>query len=158
MRIFRDTENNNLITESELRKEWDETDIETDGDFEDYILDCTSKNGFLEQVDSEVEKLISKYYNVNNHTITTRFYKKDDSITDMFSIKKIVNMEFVEVGQSKNTKQNKTLKTIIGTAGFLLMIGSVGAMENDAISLTQGIIQDLIGFGMLYWATRGIKW
>ena len=157
MRIFRDTENNNLITESELRKEWDETDIETDGDFEDYILDCTSKNGFLEQVDSEVEKLISKYYNVNNHTITTRFYKKDDSITDMFSIKKIVNMEFVEVGQSKNTKQNKTLKTIIGTAGFLLMIGSVGAMENDAISLTQGIIQDLIGFGMLYWATRGIK-
>lgn len=37
------------------------------------------------------------------------------------------------------------------------MIGSVGAMENDTISLTQGIVQDLIGFGMLYWATRGIK-
>ena len=90
-------------------------------------------------------------------TKTTRFYKKDDSITDMLSIKKIVNMEFTEVGQSKNTKQNKILKTIIGTVGFLLMIGSVGAMENDTISLTQGIAQDLIGFGMLYWVTRGIK-
>ena len=90
-------------------------------------------------------------------TKTTRFYKKDDSITDMFSVKKIVNMEFTEVGQSKNTKQNKILKTIIGTVGFLLMIGSVGAMENDTISLTQGIAQDLIGFGMLYWVTRGIK-
>ena len=52
MRIFRDTENDNLITESELRKEWDEIDTEIDGDFEDYIFDCTSKNGFLEQVDS----------------------------------------------------------------------------------------------------------
>lgn len=93
-------------------------------------------------------------------TKTTRFYKKDDSITDMFSIKKIVNMEFAEVGQSKNIKLSSTLqytKMMIGTAGFLLMIGSVGAMENNIISLMQGITQDLIGFGMLYWATRGIK-
>ena len=85
MRIFRDTENNNLITESKLRKEWDRTDIETGGDFEDYILDCTSKNGFLEQFDSEVEKLMSKYYNVNNHTITTR--KTDYDVTTLFNHK-----------------------------------------------------------------------
>ena len=94
-------------------------------------------------------------------TKTTRFYKKDDSITDMFSIKKIVNMEFTEVESSKNIKLSSTLqytKIMIGTAGFLLMLGSVGAMENDTISLTQGIMQDLIGFGMLYWATRGIRW
>lgn len=90
MRIFRDTENDNLITESELRKEWDETGIETGGDFEDYILDCTSKNGFLEQVDSEVEKLISKYYDVNNHTITTR--KTDYDVTTLFNHKE----QFVE--------------------------------------------------------------
>ena len=93
-------------------------------------------------------------------TKTTRFYKKDDSITDMFSIKKIVNMEFTEVESSKNIKLSSTLqytKIMIGTAGFLLMLGSVGAMENDTISLTQGIMQDLIGFGMLYWATRGIR-
>lgn len=85
MRIFRDTENDNLITESELRKEWDETDIETGGDFEDYILDCTSKNGFLEQIDSEIEKLMNKYYNVNNHTITTR--KTDYDVTALFNHK-----------------------------------------------------------------------
>ena len=93
-------------------------------------------------------------------TKTTRFYKKDDSITDMFSIKKIVSMEFTEVESSKNIKLSNTIqhtKIMIGTAGFLLMIGSIGAMENDTISLIQGIMQDLIGFGMLYWATRGIK-
>ena len=85
MRIFRDTENDNLITESELRKEWDGTDIETGGGFEDYILDCTSKNGFLEQVDREIEKLISKYYDVNNHTITT--IKTDYDVTALFNHK-----------------------------------------------------------------------
>ena len=93
-------------------------------------------------------------------TKTTRFYKKDDSITDVFSIKKIVNMEFTEVESFEDIKIRNTIqytKTMIGTAGFLLMIGSVGAIENDTISLTQGIVQDLIGFGMLYWATRGIK-
>lgn len=93
-------------------------------------------------------------------TKTTRFYKKDDSITDMFSIKKIVNMKFTEVKSSEGIKLNNTLqyaKMMIGTAGFLLMIGSVGAMENNTISLMQGIAQDLIGFGMLYWATRGIR-
>ena len=52
---------------------------------------------------------------------------------------------------------NQYEKMMIGTAGFLLMIGSVGAMENNTISLTQGITQDLIGLGMLYWATRGIR-
>lgn len=93
-------------------------------------------------------------------TKTTRFYRKDDSITDMFSIKKIVNMEFTEVKSSENIKLSNTIqhtKIMIGTVGFSLMIGSIGAMENDTISLIQGIMQDLIGFGMLYWATRGIK-
>lgn len=32
--------------------------------------------------------------------------------------------------------------------GCLLVIGSVGALENDYISITQYLVQELIGFGL----------
>ena len=83
MRIFKDTEHESLITESELRKEWDITDIRTDDEFEDYILDCTSKNGFLEQLDTEVEKGLNKYYDVENRVITTK--TTDYNVTALFN-------------------------------------------------------------------------
>ena len=48
---YYDTESGNILTEEELRKEWEELfrngETETDT-FEGYIRNCTSKNGTLE--------------------------------------------------------------------------------------------------------------
>jgi len=52
-RIFRDTESNELITEQELKNEFLYYCKHLSNDprtFEQYIKDCTSKNGFLEEV------------------------------------------------------------------------------------------------------------
>lgn len=52
----------------------------------------------------------------------------------------------------------KTRERIFGTVcalGFFLLLGSVGGMEHDTISLKQGIVQSLIGLAMFagggYW-------
>ena len=47
------------------------------------------------------------------------------------------------------------MKATIGIAGFLLAVGSVGGIEYDTISLTQGLMQSLFGVGLFYLGTRG---
>ena len=49
------------------------------------------------------------------------------------------------------------MKATIGIAGFLLAAGSVGGIEYDTISLTQGLMQSLFGVGLFYLGTRGWK-
>ena len=42
----------------------------------------------------------------------------------------------------------KTLWGIVCLLGFLYVAGAVGAMENDAISTGQGILQSIIGLAV----------
>lgn len=42
----------------------------------------------------------------------------------------------------------KTLWGIICLLGFLYVAGAVGAMENEAISMGQGILQSIIGLAV----------
>lgn len=53
-RLFKDIERNILITEDDLKREFDdlksEDPTEYNYNFSDYIKNCTDKNGFLEEV------------------------------------------------------------------------------------------------------------
>ena len=57
MRKFRDTNTGEIITEEELRKEFEELKKETpeeyDYSFNQYLLNCTSKNGMLTETTNE---------------------------------------------------------------------------------------------------------
>ena len=57
MRKFRDTNTGEIITEEELRKEFEELKKETpeeyDYSFNQYLLNCTSKNGMLIEITNE---------------------------------------------------------------------------------------------------------
>lgn len=54
MKLFRDTENGNIITEEALLREFTElkqnSPEEYSYSFGEYVKNCTSKNGFLEEV------------------------------------------------------------------------------------------------------------
>lgn len=54
MRIFRDTEYGDIVTESTLKAEYNalrsENPIEYCYSFDEYINNCTSKNGFLIEI------------------------------------------------------------------------------------------------------------
>lgn len=50
MKKYLDTENNTIITESELYNEWCENYSNDERTFAEYINDCTDKNGFLMEV------------------------------------------------------------------------------------------------------------
>ena len=54
MRLYRDTENGNVLTESQLKAEFETLKANEpttyDYTFSQYIKNCTSKNGFLEEV------------------------------------------------------------------------------------------------------------
>lgn len=51
-KLYRDTENGAIITEEELFEQFQKMDEDNRADrtFYQYILDCLSKNGFLEEV------------------------------------------------------------------------------------------------------------
>lgn len=57
MRKFRDTNTGEIITEEELRKEFEELKKETpegyDYSFNQYLFNCTSKNGMLTEITNE---------------------------------------------------------------------------------------------------------
>lgn len=57
MRKFRDTNTGEIITEEDLRKEFEklkkETPEEYDYSFNQYLLNCTSKNGMLTEITNE---------------------------------------------------------------------------------------------------------
>ena len=54
MKKFIDTESGNIITESELKAEFDEMKAESPDEynysFGEYIRNCTAKNGFLKEI------------------------------------------------------------------------------------------------------------
>ena len=54
MKTYRDTETGSLITETALKEEFEklkqEYPDEYDYSFSEYIKNCTSKNGFLEEL------------------------------------------------------------------------------------------------------------
>lgn len=47
------------------------------------------------------------------------------------------------------------MKATIVIAGFLLAVGSIGGIEHDTMSMTQGLIQTLFGLSLFYLGTRG---
>ena len=57
MKLFRDTENGYIMSESELMQEFEalkaEQPDEYDYTFAEYVKNCTSKNGFLEAFEGE---------------------------------------------------------------------------------------------------------
>lgn len=50
MRKFRDICYDIIITEDALREEFEQSDLVEIESFEDFIRNCTDKNGFLEEV------------------------------------------------------------------------------------------------------------
>ena len=54
MRIFRDTESNKILTEAQVKAEFETLKAEEpetyNYNFYEYLKNCTSKNGFLEEV------------------------------------------------------------------------------------------------------------
>ena len=80
MRKFRDTNTGEIITEEELRKEFEELKKETpeeyDYSFNQYLLNCTSKNGMLiettnenKNIENEKENKTMKTYDEKVETI-----------------------------------------------------------------------------------------
>ena len=67
MRKFRDTSTGEIITEEELRKEFEklkkETPEEYDYSFNQYLLNCTSKNGMLIETTNENKNIENKKEN-----------------------------------------------------------------------------------------------
>lgn len=49
MRYYRDTENGEVVSEDQIRREWENDHCEHET-FEEYIKCCLSKNGFLERM------------------------------------------------------------------------------------------------------------
>ena len=90
MRKFRDTNTGEIITEEELRKEFEELKKETpeeyDYSFNQYLLNCTSKNGMLieitnenKNIENEKENRTMKTYDEKVETIKNIIEDMDDS-------------------------------------------------------------------------------
>ena len=54
MKLYRDTENGEILTEAQLKEEFEVLKAEEpetyNYTFKEYLKNCTSKNGFLEEV------------------------------------------------------------------------------------------------------------
>ena len=54
MKLYRDTENGEILTEAQLQKEFETLKAEEPDEynytFKEYLQNCTSKNGFLELI------------------------------------------------------------------------------------------------------------
>lgn len=90
MRKFRDTNTGEIITEKELRKEFEELKKETpegyDYSFNQYLLNCTSKNGMLieitnenKNIENEKENRTMKTYEEKIEAIKNIIEGMDDS-------------------------------------------------------------------------------
>lgn len=90
MRKFRDTNTGEIITEEDLRKEFEELKKETpeeyDYSFNQYLLNCTSKNGMLieitnenKNIENEKENRTMKTYDEKVETIKNIIEDMDES-------------------------------------------------------------------------------
>ena len=90
MRKFRDTNTGEIITEEELREEFEklkkETPEEYDYSFNQYLLNCTSKNGMLTEttnenknIENEKENKVMKTYDEKVEAIKNIIESMDES-------------------------------------------------------------------------------
>ena len=83
MRKFRDTNTGDIITEEELRKEFEELKKETPEEyncsFNQYLLNCTSKNGMLIEITNEDKNIKNEK---ENRTMKT-YDEKVDAIKNI---------------------------------------------------------------------------
>ena len=95
MRLFRDIETDKFYTIEELETEFNElkanneTEMET---FEDYLKECTSKNGTLEEMPSEWFEGIENNEVLSLDWNITPYYRVNDS-EDIFSITLFSNFQ-----------------------------------------------------------------
>lgn len=87
MRKFRDTNTGEIITEEELRKEFEklkkETPEEYDYSFNQYLLNCTSKNGMLIETTNENKNIENKKENKTMKTYDEKVEAIKNIIEDM---------------------------------------------------------------------------
>ena len=87
MRKFRDTNTGEIITEEELRKEFEELKKETpeeyDYSFNQYLLNCTSKNGMLIEIINENKNIENEKENRTMKTYDEKVEAIKNIIEDM---------------------------------------------------------------------------
>lgn len=87
MRKFRDTNTGEIITEKELRKEFEELKKETpegyDYSFNQYLLNCTSKNGMLIEITNENKNIENEKENRTMKTYDEKVEAIKNIIEDM---------------------------------------------------------------------------
>ena len=87
MRKFRDTNTGEIITEEELRKEFErlkkETPEEYDYSFNQYLLNCTSKNGMLTEITNENKNIENEKENKTMKTYDEKVEAIKNIIEDM---------------------------------------------------------------------------
>ena len=87
MRKFRDTNTGEIITEEELREEFEglkkETPEEYDYSFNQYLLNCTSKNGMLTEITNENKNIKNEKENRTMKTYEEKIEAIKNIIEDM---------------------------------------------------------------------------
>ena len=87
MRKFRDTNTGEIITEEDLRKEFEklkkETPEEYDYSFNQYLLNCTSKNGMLTEITNENKNIENEKENRTMKTYEEKVETIKSIIEDM---------------------------------------------------------------------------
>ena len=87
MRKFRDTNTGEIITEEDLRKEFEELKKETpeeyDYSFNQYLLNCTSKNGMLIEITNEDKNIKNEKENRTMKTYEEKVEAIKSIIEDM---------------------------------------------------------------------------
>ena len=87
MRKFRDISTGEIITEEELRKEFEELKKETpeeyDYSFNQYLLNCTSKNGMLIEITNENKNIENEKENRTMKTYEEKIEAIKNIIEDM---------------------------------------------------------------------------
>ena len=87
MRKFRDTNTGEIITEEELREEFEELKKETpeeyDYSFNQYLLNCTSKNGMLIEITNENKNIENEKENRTMKTYDEKVEAIKNIIEDM---------------------------------------------------------------------------
>ena len=87
MRKFRDISTGEIITEEELRKEFErlkkETPEEYDYSFNQYLLNCTSKNGMLAEITNENKNIKNEKENRTMKTYDEKVEAIKNIIEDM---------------------------------------------------------------------------
>lgn len=132
MRKFRDTNTGEIITEEELRKEFEklkkETPEEYDHSFNQYLFNCTSKNGMLIEITNEDKNIKNEK---ENRTMKT-YGKKIEIINDVDEICEGMSPACYDERQNNEGSVKYTWKDIV------LINGKCYAEEFEISGLMDG--------------------